>query len=134
MTRCDLRLYAADNSDINLLGIIPVIITDVVTGHYTRQIVYICRRASSLLLSLEACEDLGYISQDFPSSHYGTSSNAATLAAGKKPDCDCKCPVRETAPDAPTELPFEPTYGIAHSLAQGSLSSAFPITSRELQK
>ena len=108
LPRCNLRLYGADNTDINLLGVIPVIITDVVTGQQTRQIVYICQRTSSLLLSLEACEDLGYVSQDFPKQQPDIASNAATRQ-GKNPDCDCDCPVRESAPDVPTELPFEPT-------------------------
>ena len=81
LAKCNMRLYGADNNDIQLLGVIPVIITDVVTGLQTRQIVYICNKASTLLLSLKAYEDLGYISHNFPSSHYGAASNAATLAA-----------------------------------------------------
>ena len=111
LMKCDLRLYAADNSDINLLGAVFVIITDTQTGRETRQLLYVCNNAASLLLSLEACTDLGLISSDFPVSRSESAqvvSNAAARA-GKKPDCDCKCPVRETAPDAPTELPLEPT-------------------------
>ena len=32
LAKCDMRLYGADNNDIKLLGVIPVIITDTVTG------------------------------------------------------------------------------------------------------
>ena len=109
LVRCAMRLYGADGADINLIGAVPVIITDTATGRQTRQVLYICHNASSLLLSLEACEDLGYINKNFTThEHVQLTSNAATRT-GKKPDCDCECPVRETAPDAPTVLPLEPT-------------------------
>ena len=114
LARSNLRLYGADNSDIDLIGAVPVTITDTRTGRVTKQVLYICDRAS-LLLSLEACVDLGLVHPDFPApmsetpqpSHAQVSSAAAR--SGKNPDCDCTCPVRETAPDAPTELPMEPT-------------------------
>ena len=32
LTRCAMRLYGADGNDIDLLGMVPVIITDTVTG------------------------------------------------------------------------------------------------------
>ena len=109
LTRCSMRLYGADNSDIELLGVIPVLITDTATGRQTRQILYICNKASSLILSLEACEDLGYVRKDFAEQKTVQGSSTATSRAGKDPDCDCTCPVRERAPDAPTVLPFDPT-------------------------
>ena len=109
LTKCALRLYGADNSDIDLIGVIPVIITDTVTGRQTRQLVYVCHNASSLILSLEACEDLGYVKKDFTAPEQVQFTSNAATRAGKNPDCDCECPVRETAPDAPTVLPFEPT-------------------------
>ncbi len=40
LIRCAMRLFGADNSDIMLLGVIPVIMTDTVTGRTTRQLVY----------------------------------------------------------------------------------------------
>ena len=103
LTRCAMRLYGADGNDIDLLGTVPVIITDTVTGRQTKQLLYICHKASSLLLSLEACEDLGYVARDFAQ----LASNSAV--GGKDPNCDCDCPVRERAPDAPTALPYAPT-------------------------
>ena len=117
LAKCDLRLYGADNSDIDLLGAVPVIITDSRTGQETRQILYICSKAS-LLLSLEACIDLGLVSPDFPSPQPVQFVSNAAARSGKKQDCDCKCPVRETAPDVPTELPMDPTPGNIPKLEQ----------------
>ena len=105
LMNCDLRLYGADNSDIELLGAVFVIITDTQTGRETKQVLYVCNKAASLILSLEACADLGLVSPDFPA----TEPSIASIRAGKKPDCDCKCPVRVMAPDVPSELPLEPT-------------------------
>ena len=110
LTKCDMRLYGADNGDINLVGVVPVMITDTQSGEWTKQILYVCERASTLLLSLEACIDLGYTSENFPQSESGSqcASNASSRA-GKRPGCPCTCPVRERAPDVPAELPMEPT-------------------------
>ena len=111
LAQCDMRLYGADNTDIQLLGVVPVIITDTQSGHQTRQFLYVCSRSSSLLLCLEACIDLKYVSENYPTPEFDTFqfTNTASTRAGKRPDCDCKCPVRETAPDVPTELPLKPT-------------------------
>ena len=49
LAKCDMRLYGADNNDIQLLAVIPVISTDTATGLQTRQIVYICRLCCSAL-------------------------------------------------------------------------------------
>ena len=114
LTQCDMRLYGADDKDINMLGVMPLVFTDMLSGIQTRQFVYICEHASTLLLSLEACIDLGYVSENFPvhpspSSQHPSSPVNATTRTGKKPDCDCSCPERAMAPDVPAELPFEPT-------------------------
>ena len=106
LIRCAMRLFGADNSDIMLIGVIPVIITDTVTGRQTRQLVYICHKASSLLLSLEY---LGYVTKNFTAPEHIQFASSAATRAGKKPVCDCECPVREMAPDAPAALPCEPT-------------------------
>ena len=118
LTKADLRLYSADNDDIKLLGMIPVQFTDHVSGLSTRQIVYICEKASSVLLSLEACIDLQYVTPDFPSGQTMNVTNIAATRTGKKPECDCSCPVRAEAPDVPTELPYEPTEDNIDKLEQ----------------
>ena len=66
LAQSDLRLYGADDTVINLIGCVPVIITDSKSKTETRQLVYINSDASTLLLSLEACQDLGYVSDSFP--------------------------------------------------------------------
>ena len=109
MMKCDLRLYGADNSDIKLLGAVFVVITDIRTGQETRQLLYVCERAASLLLSLEACVDLGLVGPDFPDTESVQVAGNAAASVGNNPDCDCKCPVREMAPDVPIELPLELT-------------------------
>ena len=62
LTPCEMELTSADKSSISILGAIPVIITDLASGYFTRQILYICNKASSLLLSLQACIDLKMVS------------------------------------------------------------------------
>ena len=51
-------------------------------------------------MSLEACIDLGLVSESFPE---GTSVNVCT----KTEKNSCNCPRREKAPDAPDKPPFE---------------------------
>merc|ERR1712218_654201 len=105
LATCDMKLYGASGNDIRLLGIMPTIITDVQSGRQTRQMLYFCE-AADLLLSMEACSDLSLVVPGFP--NVGGAAVAA-LKPGKNPECPCKCPVREVAPDAPTELPMDPT-------------------------
>ena len=103
LARPSLRLYGANGDSIELMGAAPTIITDRKSGRQTRQLIYFSSGAE-LLLSYEACLDLGLV-------NHGVEHRAAAAAlkAGKDPKCPCKCPVRETAPDPPTELPMAPT-------------------------
>ena len=107
LAQSDLRLYGADDTVINLIGMVPVVIVDNKTKTETRQFVYINEDASTLLLSLEACQDLGYVSDNFPDQ--GPEPSQCAAKSGKNPECDCKCPTRERAPEVPTEIPVEPT-------------------------
>ena len=107
LAQSDLRLYGADDTVINLIGMVPVVIVDNKTKTETRQFVYINADASTLLLSLEACQDLGYVSDNFPDQ--GPEPSQCAAKSGKNPECDCKCPTRERAPEVPTEIPIEPT-------------------------
>ena len=68
LTKCEMTIYGADDSDIQLLGVVPVWITDRSSGRQTRQFLYICKKSPrNILLSLEACIDLGYVDSNFPS-------------------------------------------------------------------
>ena len=59
------------------------------------------------MLSLEACIDLGLVSEQYP--HSKTITYCHVAKAGKKDECDCRCPARSTASDIPKSLPLEPT-------------------------
>ena len=74
LARSDMKLHGADNTGIRLLGAVPVIIIDKKSGRLTRQLLYVCNKAASLLLSLEACVDLGMVSPNFPNISVQTES------------------------------------------------------------
>ena len=107
LAQSNLVLYGADDTVIDLIGMVPVVIVDNKSKAWTRQFVYINADASTLLLSLEACQDLGYVSDNFP--EQGPEPSQCSAKSGKNPECDCSCPTRETVPDVPTEIPFDPT-------------------------
>lgn len=65
----DLRMHAADNHDIQLLGVTILRLSG--KDHSgkersTRQVVYVTNHTDKLFLSREACTDLGIISHQFP--------------------------------------------------------------------
>ena len=100
-----MALTNADESPIALVGAVLVLITDTSTDTFTRQILYISGNANGLLLSQEACIDLGYVSPEFPRRR---PDQVCSTKSGKKEDCDSECPVRSPAPDPPDKLPFRP--------------------------
>ena len=104
-TQCRMSLTNADESPIALIGAVPVLITDTIANTFTRQILYISGNANGLLLSQEACIDLGYINTEFPRRK---PEQVCSTKSGKKEDCDCVCPTRSSPPDPPDSLPFSP--------------------------
>ena len=100
-----MALTNADESPIALIGAVPVLITDTIANTFTRQILYISGNANGLLLSQEACIDLGYINTEFPRRK---PEQVCSTKSGKKEDCDCVCPTRSSPPDPPDSLPFSP--------------------------
>ena len=72
----------------------------------SKQVVYICDGVAGALLSLEACIDLGLVSESFP--QCAAQGACSTAQQAKKEGCDCKCPVRKVAPEPPSDMPFEP--------------------------
>ena len=106
ITPCSLNLNNADSSPIQILGVIPVNITDRRGQAQTKQILYVTNRDNGLLLSQEACIDLGFIDPEFPTIK---SSQVCATKTSKKPDCDCGCPVRSLPPEVPSQIPFPPT-------------------------
>ena len=107
LTPCDMSVCGADSANIQVLGAVLVEFALKSTAMRSKQVVYICEGVAGGLLSLEACIDLGLVSEQFPNQ----SANEGCYAAGqaKKENCECKCPVRAEAPDVPDSLPFEPS-------------------------
>merc|ERR1711952_606670 len=100
LARPSLRLYGANGDNIELMGAAPTIITDKKSGRQTRQLIYFSSGAE-LLLSYEACLDLGLVNHgvEHRAKEHSLLHRAAAAApkAGKDPKCPCKCPVREPA-------------------------------------
>ena len=105
LTPCDMTVCGANNSSIKVLGALLIEFSrgPGYNEPRTKQIVYICEGVVGALLSLEACMDLKLVNESFPQS----CNSAAASSVGKKPNCDCKCPVRQMAPDPPTVLPMK---------------------------
>ena len=107
LTPCDMTVSGANNSNIKVLG---ALLVELSRGSSqgdltTKQIIYICEGVVGALLSFEACVDLGLVRDDFPQ----TCVSVAGQGSRKNPDCECKCPVREEAPDVPVDMPMLPT-------------------------
>ena len=94
-----LKMRAADNHDINILGATILRLSGrSSTGEErsTRQIVYITNSTDRLFLSREACVDLGIVAPHFPTieesnetESVGDPMNAAVTTS---PQQECHCP------------------------------------------
>lgn len=110
----NLRIHAANNSNIDILGATILRLTDTSSRKTTRQMVYITRHVSKLFLSREACADLGIIHSTFPKPI--AACNAMAGGPGNQPNAahstitrPCNCPKRSLPPPIPTSLPYPPT-------------------------
>ena len=85
----------------------------------TKQLCYVAKDIGNLYLSRTACEDLGLISQEFPSIgdfskiNVNSSNNkmfenyvVATNKCKKTEQGKCNCSLRKLPPQVPTKLPF----------------------------
>ena len=107
LTPCDMSVTGANSVNIRVLGAMLVEFKSKESKHTSKQVVYVCEGVSGALLSLEACIDLGLVNEQFP--HTTVNSECHAAQAGKKAGCECPCPVRSTAPDIPSSLPFKAT-------------------------
>ena len=110
----NLRMHAANNNNIDILGATILRLTDTSSRKTTRQMVYITRHVSKLFLSREARTDLGIIHPTF--SKPIAACNAMDGDPGKQPNAThstitrpCNCPKRSPPPPIPTSLPYPPT-------------------------
>ena len=105
---------AANRQSIGLLGSVLITVTGKdLDGNIreTRQFCYISSMVHTLFLSEEACEDLGFIDQNFP--RVGTfplpgnlSSSGPTTPQPREDQRPCSCPARSPPPPPPTSLPM----------------------------
>ena len=108
-------MKSANNKPIPILGAIPLTLTCYDTSGnpvQTKQLTYVTDSTDKLFLSKEACIDLGFISDKFPTT--GNDSCNATRQTNDETkqrslDNDCKCPRRQLPPAPPTSLPFPAT-------------------------
>ena len=106
LTPCDMSVTGANSASIKVMGAMLVEFSSKQGNNTSKQVVYVCEGVSGALLSLEACIDLGLVTNSFP--HVTVDSECNTVQTGKKSGCECSCPVRATAPDIPKTLPFKP--------------------------
>ena len=116
------RMRAANNSGISILGAVILRLTGTTTpGQHleTRQIAYVTNESDRLFISRETCQDLGIISDRFPTigetpspqhNHTATTSVGSADETIPQPKLQaCDCPRRQAPPPKPTALPFPAT-------------------------
>ena len=116
------RMRTANNSGISILGAVILLLTGTTTPKQhlvTRHIADVTNESDRLSLSWETCQDLGIISERFPTigeTHSPQHNHTATTSVGSadetcqqpKPQA-CGCPQRQAPPPKPTALPFPAT-------------------------
>ncbi len=122
----DLRMHAADNHNIHILGA-AILRLSAKSGkgeeRSTRQMVYVTNSTDKFFLSREACSDLGIISHNFPAMDEvkETSLNGSIGAAtNSTPPSQhgCQCLKRTKPPPIPTSLPYPATEANREKLQQ----------------
>ena len=108
-----LRMRAANDSQITILGAILVKLAEPQGKRSTRQMIYITDHVNKLFLSREACADLGIIPTGFPSTqcdstdtHVSPDQDIPTPSDEPTP---CQCPCRTPPPPKLAEAPFPTT-------------------------
>ena len=120
----DLKMHAADNHDINILGATILRLSGKDSKgeeKSTKQMVYVTNHTDKLFLSREACTDLGIISQKFPivnETEETNPHNSISSAAAPTPQQECHCPKRTKPPPIPTTLPYPATEANREKLQQ----------------
>lgn len=121
LTPVKLQMTAANNVPINILGALPMRISDTrgSGGTETRQVVYFTDTTDKFFLSRGACEALGVIGADFPQTgpreHGDDSTTNATSCASTATTSEscitaaCDCPRRQLPPPLPQAPPYPPT-------------------------
>ena len=151
-----LSLKAANTSGITIIGVVFLMITgwDRKGNKWrTHQLCYVSEDVEQLLLSREACEQLGMLSKNFP--EVGEFQNNATVTEvaaeyidppdmilpGEDMDLTpctpssegtCTCPRRESPPPPPTFQAGKSASQLKHLILQHYASSAFNKCTRQV--
>ena len=119
-----LKMRAANDSPITILGAILICLAEPQGKRSTTQMVYITDHVDKIFLSQEACADLGIIPTGFPTTRCDSADNPDTSNQDRRPTQDhpnqdrrpdqdaprtCSCPQRAQPPTKLTEAPFPPT-------------------------
>ena len=119
-----LKMRAANDSPITILGAILIRLAEPQGKRSTTQMVYITDHVDKIFLSQEACADLGIIPTGFPTTRCDSADNPDTSNQDRRPTQDhpnqdrrpdqdaprtCSCPQRAQPPTKLTEAPFPPT-------------------------
>ena len=114
LNRVKMRMTAADNRPINIIGALILRISGKTSNNETletRQVVYFTDSTSKLFLSRQACAALGLIPDQFPSigqcNRLASSVSITSSMSGATSPCEC--PRRTTPPPKPKCLPLAPT-------------------------
>ena len=141
----DLRLKGANGGSIRILGGLFITISgeDRRNGKWsTRQLCYVAEGVTKLMLSREACVQLGIISDNFPAigdSAVTAQTDAVTAAeqfdlipCSPEEDGSCSCPRRQPVPESPPE--FDPKLSpqeLRKRIIQHYSASAFNRCTRQ---
>ena len=97
------------SSSLDIVG--AVLLRMEYQGRITRQMVHISRKTRGLYLSESALKDLGLLPTNFP--HTSASASASETHKEEVSACDScngdECTKRDSPPERPTCLPFQPT-------------------------
>ena len=120
----EMNLSAANSTGINIVGVTFLKLKGGkgANERTTRQMVYVVEEMDHLLLSMEACKDLGIIEADFPKVGSHGAKEVLKLSAGREvcqEDCElptpCKLDTDATCSCPRRDLP--PTYQVHQSMS-----------------
>ena len=103
------KLNAAGSNALGLIGGMLITITsqdEDGNNRETRQMSNVSEMIFTLFLSKQACEDLGILSEDFPS--ISSNSTTGNLASSGIPTSTCSCPARSSPPPPQHPCIYQP--------------------------
>ena len=143
---CEMSLSGVTNSSVQIIGALFVRVTGSDTQQKvwtTTQLCYVARGVDRMILSKEACRDLGLVTKDFPSVGSCESRASVNLTTGPggdeqgltpcSPDEDgsCSCPRRAETPDPPAFDPSLSREELKKKILKHYAASAFNKCTRQ---